>query len=68
MSRGLALALAGSLACSAPAAAGAERPAPYRNPTLGSALALQTPGMHKAKVMRNVVYRTVAGTRLRVDV
>jgi acetyl esterase/lipase len=41
----LALALAGS-------AVGAD----YRNPTVGSAIALQLPGMHLAKVKRNQTY------------
>jgi dienelactone hydrolase len=40
----------------------------YRNPTRGSVLALQIPGMHRAKVRRNVVYRTIGPTRLRLDV
>jgi dienelactone hydrolase len=38
----------------------------YRNPTPGRALVLQIPGMHRAKVHRNVVYRH--GPRLRMDV
>jgi dienelactone hydrolase len=38
----------------------------YRNPTPGRALALQIPGMHRAKVHHNVVYRR--GPRLRMDV
>jgi dienelactone hydrolase len=38
----------------------------YRNPTPGRALVLQIPGMHRAKVRRNVVYRS--SPRLRMDV
>lgn len=38
----------------------------YRNPTPGRALVLQIPGMHRAKVHRNVVYRQ--GPRLRLDI
>ncbi len=38
----------------------------YRNPTPGSALVLQIPGMHRAKVRRNIVYRS--SPRLRMDV
>ena len=38
----------------------------YRNPTPGRAVVLQIPGMHRAKVHRNVVYRS--GPRLRMDV
>ena len=38
----------------------------YRNPTPGRALVLQIPGMHLAKVRRNVVYRR--SPRLRLDV
>jgi dipeptidyl aminopeptidase/acylaminoacyl peptidase len=45
-----------------PAAAG------YRNPTAGRELVLQIPGMHRAKVRRNLTYERVAGTRLRLDV
>ena len=40
--------------------------ASYRNPTPGRAVALQIPGMHRAKVRRNVVYRS--SPRLRLDV
>lgn len=36
----------------------------YRNPTVGKAVALQIPGMHLAKVRRNLVYRPY----LRLDV
>jgi dienelactone hydrolase len=39
---------------------------PYRNPTPGAAVVLQIPGMHKAKVRRNVVYQR--SQRLRMDV
>jgi dienelactone hydrolase len=42
--------------------------AAYRNPTPGSALSLQIPGMHRVQVNRNVVYRRVGRTRLRMDV
>ncbi len=42
--------------------------AAYRNPTPGGALVLQIPGMHRVQVNRNVVYRRVARTRLRMDV
>jgi dienelactone hydrolase len=38
----------------------------YRNPTSGSALVLQIPGMHRAKVRRNIVYQ--GSQRLRMDV
>jgi dienelactone hydrolase len=38
----------------------------YRNPTPGRAVVLQIPGMHRAKVHRNVVYRRAP--RLRMDV
>jgi dienelactone hydrolase len=38
----------------------------YRNPTPGRAVVLQIPGMHRAKVRRNVVYRS--SPRLRLDV
>ncbi len=44
----------------AAAVAGAD----YRNPTAGAIVALQTPGMHLAKVKRNVQYK--AGLRLDV--
>ncbi len=40
--------------------------AAYRNPTPGRAVVLQIPGMHRAKVQRNIVYRTAP--RLRMDV
>jgi dienelactone hydrolase len=40
--------------------------APYRNPTPGAAVVLQIPGMHRAKVRRNVVYQR--SPRLRMDV
>ena len=40
--------------------------AAYRNPTAGRAVVLQIPGMHLAKVRRNVVYRS--SPRLRLDV
>jgi dienelactone hydrolase len=43
-----------------PAAAG------YRNPTPGSVLVLQIPGMHRAEVRRNIVYQ--GSHRLRMDV
>ena len=38
--------------------------ADYRNPTAGKAVALQLPGMHLAKVQRNLVYKS----GLRLDV
>jgi dienelactone hydrolase len=38
----------------------------YRNPSAGKAVALQIPGMHRAKVRRNVVYSR--SPRLRMDV
>jgi dienelactone hydrolase len=38
----------------------------YRNPTPGRAVVLQIPGMHLAKVRRNVVYRS--SPQLRMDV
>ena len=38
----------------------------YRNPTPGRALALQIPGMHRAKVRRNVLYDRAQ--KLRMDV
>jgi dienelactone hydrolase len=40
--------------------------AAYKNPTPGRALVLQIPGMHRAKVKRNVVYRQ--SPRLKMDV
>jgi dienelactone hydrolase len=39
---------------------------PYRNPTPGAAVVLQIPGMHRAKVRRNIVYQR--SQRLRMDV
>jgi dienelactone hydrolase len=41
---------------------------PYRNPTAGSVLVYQIPGMHLARVTRDVVYRRVGGESLRMDV
>jgi len=38
----------------------------YRNPTRGKAVVLQIPGMHRAKVRRNVLYQRAP--RLRMDV
>jgi dienelactone hydrolase len=38
----------------------------YRNPTPGRAVVLQIPGMHRANVQRNVIYRR--GPKLRMDV
>jgi dienelactone hydrolase len=38
----------------------------YRNPTPGKAVVLQIPGMHRAKVRRNIVYQR--SPRLRMDV
>jgi dienelactone hydrolase len=38
----------------------------YRNPTAGKAVVLQIPGMHRAKVRRNIVYQR--SPRLRMDV
>ena len=40
--------------------------AAYKNPTPGRALVLQIPGMHRAKVNRNIAYRQ--SPRLRMDV
>ena len=40
----------------------------YRNPTPGAALVYQIPGMHRAAVRRNVVYRTVDGVALELDI
>jgi acetyl esterase/lipase len=40
----------------------------YHNPTPGSALVYQVPGMHKALVRRNVAYRKVGAVTLRMDV
>ena len=40
--------------------------AAYRNPTAGRAVVLQIPGMHLAKVRRNVIYQR--SPRLRLDV
>jgi len=54
------VALLGALLLAVPAAAA------YRNPTPGRAVVLQIPGMHRAKVRRNLVYRTAP--RLRMDV
>ena len=55
-----ALALLAAALVAVPAAAA------YRNPTPGRAVVLQIPGMHLAKVRRNVVYRS--SPRLRLDV
>jgi acetyl esterase/lipase len=56
-------------AITAAAAVAAPRaPAPYKNPTVGRAVALQIPGMHLAKVKRNVVYRRSAEGPLKMDV
>lgn len=41
--------------------------AAYRNPTAGSALALQIPGMHRAQVTRGVAYRHIGRRVLRMD-
>jgi acetyl esterase/lipase len=38
----------------------------YRNPTPGAVLVLQIPGMHRAKVRRNVVYQRSLGLRMDV--
>jgi acetyl esterase/lipase len=43
-------------------------PAPYKNPTAGRAMALQIPGMHLAKVKRNLVYRRSPEGPLEMDV
>jgi dienelactone hydrolase len=40
----------------------------YRNPTPGAALVYQIPGMHRAAVRRNVVYRSVGRVVLKLDV
>jgi acetyl esterase len=58
---------AAAAALVAAGAAGAAPP-PYRNPTPGSVLVYQIPGMHRAKVVRNLVYRHVSGQLLRLDV
>lgn len=54
------LALLAAAALAVPAAGA------YRNPTPGAALVLQIPGMHRAKVSRNLVYQR--SQRLRLDV
>jgi alpha-beta hydrolase superfamily lysophospholipase len=59
----LRLLVAALAALSAAPAAGA-----YRNPTPGAVLAYQVPGMHRVQVRRDVVYRRVAGVKLRLDV
>jgi dienelactone hydrolase len=56
----VALALVAAALVAVPAADG------YRNPTAGKALVLQIPGMHRARVTRNVVYQR--SPRLRMDV
>jgi len=38
----------------------------YRNPTAGKAVVVQIPGMHRAKVKRNIVYQR--SPRLRMDI
>ena len=53
----LAVVVAAALAVPASAA--------YRNPTAGRVVVLQIPGMHHAKVRRNVVYER--SPRLRLD-
>jgi dienelactone hydrolase len=40
----------------------------YRNPTPGAELVYQIPGMHRARVRRNVVYRRVGRVTLKLDV
>ena len=50
------------------AAAGGEAKPPYRNPTAGRELVYQLPGMHRAKLIHDLVYRRVAGIQLRMDV
>ena len=42
--------------------------AAYRNPTAGSAVVLQIPGMHRAQVIRGVAYRRLGRRALRMDV
>jgi alpha-beta hydrolase superfamily lysophospholipase len=56
------LAAAVALAVAAPASSA------YRNPTAGAALVYQIPGMHRAKVRRNLVYQRVDGSSFRLDV
>jgi acetyl esterase/lipase len=67
-----ALSLAVVAACAAasgPAGTGAPaRGGAYSNPTPGSAIAYQIPGMHRARVTRNLRYRRVGGRSLRLDV
>ena len=59
-----------SLVCMVVLAAAAALPASaaYRNPTAGSALALQIPGMHRAQVTRGISYRRLGRAALRMDV
>jgi dienelactone hydrolase len=38
----------------------------YRNPTAGRAVVLQIPGMHRAKVRRNLVYQRALGLKMDV--
>jgi pimeloyl-ACP methyl ester carboxylesterase len=59
---GCALAAGLAVAASVPGADG------YRNPTPGRTLVVQVPGMHRAKVQRNIVYARAGGVRLRMDV
>jgi acetyl esterase/lipase len=63
------LVLIASLAISVTSASGAiEAPAPYKNPTVGRDVALQIPGMHRARVTRNVIYKRSPEGPLKLDV
>jgi Carboxylesterase family len=46
----------------------AETPTPYRNPTVGRDVALQIPGMHRARVTRNLTYKRSPEGPLKLDV
>jgi acetyl esterase/lipase len=61
------LAAAGALALIAPGVSAGGTDA-YRNPTSGAEIALQIPGMHRAKVRSDVVYAKRGGRSLRLDV
>ena len=60
--RAVALVALGLAVAAVPAAAA------YRNPTVGRAVVLQLPGMHRAHVTRGIVYRRAGSTALRMDV
>lgn len=69
MSRLVALTvILGGLAIATVSALAARAAENYRNPTPGVQIALQIPGMHRAKVRRNVTYARRAGRRPRLDV